>query len=95
MTTDAPARLKRDDGFPDGMSFRDTGCHLHKSCLACPRAVCVHDEQSPGHSVGVIARTDSRKAEVLRLTAEGLNAPAIAARMGITKRTVYRLRALK
>jgi hypothetical protein len=27
----------------DGENLKDTGCHLHPSCLQCPRPRCIYD----------------------------------------------------
>lgn len=35
---------RRTDSRIDQMDFPDTGCHLHASCLRCPRERCYLDE---------------------------------------------------
>jgi hypothetical protein len=82
MTTE---RRRREPVAPD------TGCFLHPSCLACPREVCIHDIQRAGVSAKEIDRTLERRSEARRLRDQGLPGRTIAARLGVTVRTVWRL----
>ena len=70
----------------DAQLYRDTGCDLHPSCLACPLEVCRYDA-TPGNAI-----TIQRAARERELSAQGWTVPAIARELGVHVRTVYRLR---
>lgn len=79
--------LVRKDTLPEYADYRDTGCELSPSCLACPLPRCQYDE--PG---GVRRRlAETRDREIVRLRREGTTIAALARRYRITKRTVYRV----
>lgn len=79
----------RKDAYPEDVEYRDTGCRLHSSCLTCPLAVCLYED--PGTTHRLINRASD--AEVLRLRAEGLTVTEVAKRLGLSRRTVFRISA--
>ncbi len=84
MTVRRPAKADGD------WVYADTGCHLYPSCLACPRPRCIFDEPLVPASR---RPKPARNAEILRLAGEGKSRQAIAALVGVSKRTVDRIRA--
>lgn len=68
--------------------YRDTGCELAPSCLRCPFPRCRYDE--PG---GVAAPLRlGRDAEIVRLRRDRrLSIAELAARFGVSRRTMYRI----
>ena len=79
-----PHSPPRTQGLPEFFEFRDTGCDLHPACLSCPFERCRYDAKID------VVRAAQRRTEAKRLRASGLKAPAIAAMMGVTERTVFR-----
>lgn len=71
--------------------YRDTGCNLHPSCLACPLAACKYDEVPVTNRV---ARSEHRDRidEACRLYAAGMTTLEVARQMGLERRTVARYR---
>lgn len=81
----------RRDGLPEAADYRDTGCSLAPRCLECPLEVCRYDTP---HGM-VPLRNLSRNAAILDARAAGESAVAIAARLGVHRRTVWRVLATK
>lgn len=73
-------------GAPEDRTFRDTGCSVAPSCLRCPLPQCIHDEP-PGR-----VRAQERREQVLALVEAGVPVREIAARLGISTRSAFRLR---
>jgi len=71
----------------DSVNWRDTGCEVAPSCLACPLAVCRYD--LPGGARAV--RNLERDALVRRLHSLGVEPATIAAFVGLSRRHVYTL----
>lgn len=65
----------------------DTGCHVHHSCLSCPLSECIliRPLSTP------LSRTDAAARAALTLSRSGNTPPDIAAFLGCSPRTVYRL----
>ena len=74
-------------GLPENTVYEDTGCDLAPSCLECPLALCKYDDPSGAR----YDRTAMRDTEIMRLFAEGLKVSAIALKVNISNRTVYRV----
>ena len=75
------------DALPEQCHYRDEGCHLHPSCLACPFPRCIYDEES-----GLRRRYKrARDQEVLRLHRQGWTAAELARRFGVSERSIYRI----
>lgn len=74
-------------GLPENTVYRDTGCDLASSCLECPLALCKYDDPNQGRH----SRTIMRDTEIMRLFAEGFKVSAIALKVNVSNRTVYRI----
>lgn len=91
MTTDTPPRARRArrdayDNIP-----ADKGCHLHPSCLSCPRPACIYDE-APGSQYERAAA--EKQAQIAALRAQGVSVDAMVPVLGFGRRTIYRHLAL-
>ena len=86
---------------PEGRfdSYEDTGCHLHPSCLKCPRPICIYDEpKSRRNETNRAVSTGAfNRMKVKAMLMDGItNANVIAETLGMSRRTVYNhLRRLK
>lgn len=74
------------DRLPEQIHYHDDGCEFSPRCLACPLVMCRYD--MPPKRAGRLVR----QAELRRLLAEGLTADQCAERMGVSRRTVFRLK---
>ncbi len=74
------------DRLPEQTHYRDDGCEISPRCLECPLPACRYD--MPPKRAGALLR----EAELRRLLAEGLTADQAAERMGVSRRTVFRLK---
>jgi hypothetical protein len=74
------------DRLPEQMHYRDDGCEIHPRCLECPLPACRYD--LPPKRAGALLR----EAELRRLLAQGYTADQAAAKMGVSRRTVFRLK---
>ncbi len=75
------------DALPEHLEWRDDGCEVSPHCLECPLTRCRYDE--PGGLRGLL--NESRNAEVLRARAAGQPVDEIAARFGISRRSIFRI----
>lgn len=67
--------------------WTDTGCYVSSSCFTCPLEECVYvTGDTP-----ITLRTKARALEARRLQGEGVPNPEIAARLGVSLRSLYRL----
>jgi len=81
-------RPPRRDALPENTHYADTGCDLHHSCLSCPLARCRYDE--PGGARRLLS--SGRDSEVLALQSRGgMTIETIARRVGVSRRTVFRI----
>ncbi len=85
MMTLAPVRA---DTLPENVSYRDDGCEVSPSCLTCPLVVCKYDDPGWLRRIGRLSR-DLRVVEVRRR--DGLSVPELAARFGLSSRTIHRI----
>ena len=81
-------RRPRDDALPEHTRYRDRGCDLFASCLACPLPHCRYDV--PGGARAMLNRVRDQEIRRLRTDA-GLPVDEIAARFGLSRRTVFRV----
>ena len=72
--------------LPEGLSYADNGCDIHPHCLTCPLPVCRYDVPERSQ------RGKMRLDEINELLAAGLTAVAVAARLNVSTRTIFRLR---
>ena len=78
--------MRTRDGLPENMSYQDDGCDIHHQCLSCPLPACRY-EMPPGR-----ARALSQAAALGQLLVQGHTMEEAAAELGVSRRTVYRLR---
>lgn len=86
LTQIQPLPFVRRDMLPEHGHYPDTGCHLHPSCLRCPRAVCIEDERDEE-----VLDMRTRNQEIVGRREAGEPPVHIVARMGFALRTVYRV----
>ena len=76
------------DSLPESFPYRDDGCYLHQHCLTCPLPQCIYD--NPGWLQR--QRRRGRDQQVLAARErEQLSVPQVAAKFGISERTVFRI----
>jgi len=78
----------RSDTLPEHSTYRDNGCDMCGSCLVCPLPMCKYDDP------GWLQRENRRSRDEAIMAArseEGLSVPVIAARFGVSTRTVHRV----
>ncbi len=78
--------MSASDRLPEQMHYRDDGCEISARCLECPLPACRYD--MPPKRAGALMR----EAELNRLLAAGLSADEAAVKMGVSRRTVFRLK---
>lgn len=84
----APARRTRRDALPEHTQYADTGCDWHPTCLTCPFVRCRYDEDT-----GAVKRHAGRQRDrrIVDLQRRGKTINVIAARFGVSRRTVFRV----
>lgn len=80
-------RQVRSDALPEHLDYRDEGCDLFVSCLACPLPRCRYDE--PGGVRAMLNRERDHQMRVLRDDA-GMTVDEIADHFQVSRRTVFR-----
>ncbi len=78
--------MRSRDGLPENTNYQDDGCDIHPQCLSCPLPACRY-EMPPGR-----ARALAQAAALGQLLALGRTMDEAAAELGVSRRTVYRLR---
>lgn len=86
--TEEPLPFVRKDALPDHVAYRDDGCELAPSCLACPLPRCQYDEPKSVRKWLVEAR-DREIALIRRKHRAPIN--ALARTYGLTRRSVFRI----
>ena len=88
IETEPVTRLPRQDALPEHVDYRDEGCDLFPSCLACPLVRCRFDV--PGGVRTMLNRVRDREIHRMR---EELEVPVdeIAERFRVSRRTVFRV----
>jgi hypothetical protein len=74
------------DHLPENTHYRDDGCEICPKCLDCPLPACRYD--LPPKRAGALLR----EAQLRQLLAQGLSADDAARQMGVSRRTVFRLK---
>lgn len=82
--------MARGGRLPENTRYRDTGCDVSPSCLVCPLPVCRYDLPYGIRAFKVVHHT----LRVMELTREGHSRREIAQDVGVTVRTVSRIREL-
>ena len=85
---DEPLSFVRKDALVDSMEYRDTGCELARSCLACPLPRCQYD--APRSAQMWLTAARDREIAVLR-GRHRVPVDALARTYGLTRRTIYRI----
>jgi len=88
----------RKDALPEYQVYRDTGCHVHPSCLGdplrgipeCPLVICVYDEPRAYYRAQVAARAKT----TVSLLRDGMTVAGVAQQLGVSRRTVFRYLAI-
>ncbi|MBI4220343.1 MAG: helix-turn-helix domain-containing protein [Chloroflexi bacterium] len=78
----------RSDTLPENSTYRDDGCDVSPTCLDCPLPVCKYDDPD---FLRRTARSARDRAILATRKVEGLSVPALAARFGVSTRTVHRV----
>ena len=78
----------RADALPEHQDYRDEGCDLFPSCLACPLVRCRYDV--PGGVRALLNDERNRRIRVAR-DDEGLSVDEIARTFRVSRRTVFRV----
>ncbi len=68
------------------VNWKDTGCRMHPSCLACPLEVCIEEVPRGRQRL----RMDGRAGAMAELRRQGNTARQVAAAFGVSIRTVQR-----
>jgi transposase-like protein len=63
------------------------GCHIHQTCLSCPRRWCIYDDPEPP-----VAKTTEVQEAAAALRLEGLSIDAVSRALGVHPRTIQRWR---
>lgn len=87
MQVQTVERQVRSDALPEHLDYRDEGCDLFASCLACPLPRCRYDE--PGGVRAMLNRERDHQMRVLRDDA-GMTVDEIADHFQVSRRTVFR-----
>jgi hypothetical protein len=74
------------DGLPENANYHDDGCDIYDSCLTCPLPACRY-EMPPGR-----ARVLAQASTLGALLRQGHTMDQAADLLGVSRRTVYRLR---
>lgn len=74
----------REDALPEGVNYRDTGCEVSMSCLACPLEACKYDVPRSRQLAG------ERRRRALELRDQGEPVEVIVRETGVSRRTVFR-----
>ena len=75
------------DSLPEAYPYRDQGCDLYPSCLACPLPACRYDQ--PRWSQRQSLR--GRNRAILKAYREGQGVQALARSFGLSRRTIHRI----
>jgi hypothetical protein len=88
-TSDETAYEILRDVPPEYLTYTDEGCELAPACLECPLPQCVHDAPE---MTRYYANRD-RNREIARQRLAGVPVAELAAKYGVSRRTVYRVTA--
>lgn len=86
------AKRRRFDAFPEFLNYVDKGCEVAPACLACPLPQCRYDgPASDRFAAAMLRRNAERDADILASRAAGERPRHIAERLGVSRRTVFRV----
>lgn len=81
------SRSDRRRGLTEQSVFPDTGCELSPTCLSCTQARCKYDDPDWSKRLDLKER-DNR---IVKLRDGGLTVKQVAAKVGVSERTAYRV----
>ena len=84
-------RRVRSDALPEHVDFLDRGCEFSSSCLRCPLERCRYE--APGGSRAL--RQSPRDRALRQRREEGAPFDVLAAEFGLSRRSVFRILALR
>lgn len=71
--------------LPEHTTYKDKGCQHHPACLTCPFEQCISEVPVQ------VQRSKAKAAKARALRAEGRNVDGIAAALGMSRRSVFRM----
>lgn len=78
--------------FPEEFNYPDLGCEFSPRCVDCPLERCRYDmSASMVKHMKVLQRWD----EIESLVNQGISIPRVAIQVGISPRTIYRIKSEK
>lgn len=77
-----------EDALPEESTYHDEGCELARACLSCPLPRCRYDD--PGVRRNPLKNRRNHDIAHLR-QAEGIGIGELAAKFGLSKRSVHRI----
>lgn len=72
--------------LPEDAEYRDTGCDISPTCLACPLPACRYDESIPAH----VMASSSRLQKARIMFRADVDVDGIAYLLGVSRRSVFR-----
>lgn len=93
-------RVPRADALPESnrefANWQDTGCEVAPHCLACPLPQCRYDRPGGARAIRNDVRDQAiREAYALTTGTPGERVSALTEQFGLSRRTVFRILALK
>lgn len=83
-----PTKVDRlEDLLPEHMNYRDDGCEVSPTCLACPLPVCRYEV--PGGLAAL--QREPRDAALLDLHKRGAGIDRLCRQFGLSRRSVFRI----
>jgi len=79
-----------EDLLPEHIQYRDSGCEVSPSCLACPLPVCRYEVRG---GLAAILR-EPRDAQVWAAHRAGAGVDRLCRQFGLSRRTVFRILAM-
>lgn len=79
-------RVARSDSLPEGTEYQDDGCEVASKCVECPLLMCRYE-----YPTGLRGLRNLDRNKNIREMAPLTSVTAIAAELGISKRTVFRV----
>lgn len=76
-----------EDPLPEHVHYRDRGCEVSPSCLACPLPVCRYEV--PGGLAAILRQP--RNAELLTRHRSGTGIDHLCGEFGLSRRSVFRI----
>ena len=81
-----PSRHLRGDALPEHAVYKDAGCDLYPSCLACPLVKCRYDVMGGAAALLRVGRNERMVA-----MAKGASVDDVAAEFRLSRKSVFRI----